>query len=304
VLHSLKQHSRAFQGTSKSLDGPLQIERAHWQSTPLNYLEKIFQIPLALQPMPRNGYERLMQHLTEEKNSEPQDGAPNVAAKPSEQIPALGSNESLSPETAPSPLAEPVLSRPMREDEITLGIVRPFNPNPKYLQLGDHERAFMDALYPLVPSPRAAKRFVNIYRLLRISINEERLTDFPNESEAAEYKAVLLLLAIQTGYPEQAVQIIHDLAEQKPKKRWWEFVHSYHSRAKNAPRKNPRPKDLQGAAVMRFDAADRYEAERWTELLRRLDQLRHEIPPRQTCKAFIKWGPHVAHYSFRSALPH
>src|SRR5713226_5011978 len=52
LLRSLQQYSRAFQtdeienGTGKLLE-----EEGHWQSTPMNYLEKIFQIPFSLRPI-------------------------------------------------------------------------------------------------------------------------------------------------------------------------------------------------------------------------------------------------------------
>jgi KAP family P-loop domain len=48
LLHSLRLNSDVFEENANAL----QTDRAHWQSTPLNYLEKIFQIPFALQPMP------------------------------------------------------------------------------------------------------------------------------------------------------------------------------------------------------------------------------------------------------------
>jgi hypothetical protein len=66
----------------------------------------------------------------------------------------------------------------------------------------------MQSLASLIPTPRATKRFVNIYRLLRASVDDDERASFL-ESKAALYKAVLLMLAIQIGFPEEATNLIH-----------------------------------------------------------------------------------------------
>lgn len=63
LLHSLQQHSKAFRSDDAIMAGIPLEERVHWRSTPLNYLEKIFQIPFSLNPMNRHGFGRMIDSL-------------------------------------------------------------------------------------------------------------------------------------------------------------------------------------------------------------------------------------------------
>ena len=87
----------------------------------------------------------------------------------------------------------------------------------------------MTKLYSLIPSPRAAKRFVNVYRLIRASIDEDKQSAFVGNTQRGQYQAVLLLLAMVSGYPVEATSILSDLLEQKPDKIWWSFIEHYHN---------------------------------------------------------------------------
>jgi uncharacterized small protein (DUF1192 family) len=64
LLRSLQQHARVFQPDAGGDQGLSEEERLHWQSTPLNYLEKIFQIPFTLRRMDPAGFENMIAHLT------------------------------------------------------------------------------------------------------------------------------------------------------------------------------------------------------------------------------------------------
>ncbi|NOK20633.1 P-loop NTPase fold protein, partial [Corallococcus carmarthensis] len=65
LLHSLQQHSAVFQSSLRKDSGMSREEQHHWQSTPLNYLEKIFQIPYALRVMEPEGFGSLIDDLTQ-----------------------------------------------------------------------------------------------------------------------------------------------------------------------------------------------------------------------------------------------
>ena len=60
LLTSLELHYQELLGTEEEARSGL---RKEWELTPTNYLEKIFQIPLALQPMSPEGYQRLVGSL-------------------------------------------------------------------------------------------------------------------------------------------------------------------------------------------------------------------------------------------------
>src|SRR6201999_4523468 len=72
--------------------------------------------------------------------------------------------------------------------------------------------------------PRAAKRLVNVYRLLRAPLGEAKLARLlGGDGTAPEHPAVLLLLTIDTGFPDPAQAIIGGLL-QAPGGTWPEFL--------------------------------------------------------------------------------
>jgi hypothetical protein len=152
---------------------------------------------------------------------------------------------------------------------------------PQHLEVKDWERSFMKKLFNLMPSPRAAKRFVNIYRLIRAGVDTDRFEAFVGDGKTGEYRTVLILLGLVTGYPVQASAILNDLTKQRPSVRWWDFVSGYPV--------DPRPGE-----------DDALEPERWRQLLSLLETLRPLIPEEQSCSDFIQWAPLVARYSFQS----
>lgn len=76
------------------------------------------------------------------------------------------------------------------------------------LELGPEEAEFISALGPVVPTARAAKRLVNVYRVLRASkVGRDKLRDLAN----GEYKVALLLLSLVTGWPHLAQPVLREL---------------------------------------------------------------------------------------------
>jgi phospholipase C len=278
LLHSLRQHSRAFQGMSEGTEDFSIMERAHWQSTPLNYLEKIFQIPFAIQPMARDGFSRLVDNLTElqiyAKPVEVGNVAPQLPNR--EPLPPPPNRDATLPADRAPQHTEEIASEPKPDSG------RTFDPNPRQLQMEQFERTFIQKLYPLIPSPRAAKRFVNVYRLLRTSVSDQDLAGFLGSDGQGEYQALQLLLAIQIGYPEQAIQIIEELVRRKPTEPWWSFVDGLMKKTHGRP---------EG------------EAQRWRELLDQLWPMKEDLLAGARCDDFIKWAPRVARYSFQSVRP-
>ena len=64
LLYSVRQHSAAFRDDEdETNDGLTDEERAHWRSTPMNYLEKVFQIPFTLRPMGSVGFGKMVEAL-------------------------------------------------------------------------------------------------------------------------------------------------------------------------------------------------------------------------------------------------
>jgi len=216
------------------------------------------------------------------------------AASPTVGAGADQANQSVGP-------LKPTTTTPPGVDPAAPKVIQAFDPSPEYLRLDDCEREFMKRLHPLIPSPRAAKRFVNVYRLLRTTVGENEKTAFVAEDKQGEYQSVQLLLAVQTGYPNEAMEIIRDLIEQSPEGSWWTFVEGYARRY--APRPTKRPASRSANAARRVQpevVTGEPEGTSWLEFLERLNHLRPAMPD-VSCRGFVKWSPRVARYSFQSA---
>ncbi|HEU0013558.1 MAG TPA: P-loop NTPase fold protein [Longimicrobium sp.] len=84
---------------------------------------------------------------------------------------------------------------------------------PTGLEVYDSELKFMEELAPLLGrSPRALKRFVNVYRLIKASLKPYERRGFAGTGkELADYQAVLFLLAVDTGAPAVAPALFRAL---------------------------------------------------------------------------------------------
>jgi hypothetical protein len=83
---------------------------------------------------------------------------------------------------------------------------------PRGLQVSQPEVEFLARLGPLLPTPRAAKRLVNLYRLVRISIPEPDLATFAGAGDGpGEFQVVQILLAILVGRPALAQRVFEEI---------------------------------------------------------------------------------------------
>ncbi|RSN41780.1 NTPase [Amycolatopsis sp. WAC 04197] len=152
-----------------------------------SYLEKIFQVPFTLSPMDDPGFAGLVRGLAD---TEVQDSTP--APAPAETDPATGDR---------SPVA--IDSRPRAEAPRPSSEQSTIDLRPPRLVISAQELDFLPTLAPLVRSPRAAKRLLNLYRLLRARFAGEDLADFLSDGDReAPFRAVLVLLAVHVGHPD------------------------------------------------------------------------------------------------------
>jgi len=142
---------------------------------PVNYLEKIFQIPFQLSTMDEHGFGNLVQALSGQEKPAPEPGGETGATRPSVLVWA-GEPED------PQPRVE--LPAPVASERLEL--------RPRQLHVSPDELAFLTKLAPLVPTPRAAKRLLNLYRLVRARLSDSELDQFVR---SGEFQAVLVLLA-------------------------------------------------------------------------------------------------------------
>lgn len=315
LLHSLREHLRVFQTGSSNSEEMSKEERTHWQSTPLNYLEKIFQIPYTLRPMESHGFGEMVDNLagqTDENkgDSNGKEHTKIVDTKLVEDNPPLiePKDEEDKQLTPPSPLPIPS-PKPLPEVDLPVKLatkVRVIEPNPQYLNIEKWERDFMKQLFEMIPSPRAAKRFINIYRLLRASVDDAERQYFIGNERGGKHRAALLLLAILTGYPAEATEILRALLEEEHTETWWKFIETFRERAEQPqPPADADNNNQNGSATE--EALDA-EVQRWGQLMKALDKIREEkteelgplFDDHQPCEDFVDLAPQVARYSFQS----
>lgn len=185
-------------------------------STPQSYLEKIFQITYALGPMdPRYfaGYVASLAGTPEPGPSlatagplpEPL-GSPAAGPTPKHGIPAMDtkSERGASAQVTVHPVADASASGG------SAPAPRRHHSPQQAIAIYPNEQALICRLVPLLPTPRIAKRLVNVYRLIKASKAPDALEQFETQGRA---ESCLLMLAILFGRPEIAGDLVRKLHE-------------------------------------------------------------------------------------------
>jgi len=168
------------------------------------------------------------------------------------------------------------------------------------------EELFIEALYHFIHTPRLAKRFVNVYRLLRVraSMLETDFATFVNRDDG-DYRAVLILLAISVGYANVASQILNDLRTPEGSNfRTWLNEMSAHYEKEREQEEGKRISQHQ-------DSRPSSREERLEELRDALSNIHKDIdtviealnksegpPCDDNLETYAKWAQEVGRYSF------
>ena len=186
--------------------------REHYKNLleePTSYLEKIFQIPFMLQKMTLDQYRGLIDGLTTPSNE------PGERPNASQDLASLRQGHQDSdglPEATNDSRDDLASNEIAKTDAIAraASAEAPSLPRPEALLISDAERELLGQIGGIVPSPRAAKRLVNIYRMLRVSVQHGELEAFL-PSGGSEYQVVVLLVAVLVGRPAQAQEVFERL---------------------------------------------------------------------------------------------
>ncbi|NMI54255.1 MULTISPECIES: P-loop NTPase fold protein [unclassified Streptomyces] len=203
LLTSLEHHYRELFTSRDSTPGWADTQDI---ATPLDYLDKIFQIPFAVPPTTREKAARLIRALL----TTPDIPGPEGPAQPADPggLPDAQEPEAPTPLTVPAPEPEPA-------GDLTPGLDT--DPTPVQLQLEETEIAFMSQMGGLTRTPRAAKKLVNLYRLARIGVDPGHMAAFVGtEAIPGEHQAVQILLALLVGSPDQAATVFRHILEAPP----------------------------------------------------------------------------------------
>jgi hypothetical protein len=218
-------------GDAQAKDTVAPAELLIGKATTGDYLEKIFQVPFWLRPMDETHTERMVRGLL---GSSVTSAEPAAADAVQVREPAPGGSqeqhatvEAKRGDSSPSVLVPGGLSRPGRPIAVG-GLTVPREPqavvqeepqvNLESLMFRPEELEFMAALAPLLDrSPRALKRFVNVYRLIKAGLTPAEQRAFHGaEGQVPPYHAVLFLLAVDTGLPELADEFFASLRAVNP----------------------------------------------------------------------------------------
>ena len=197
-----------------------------------NYMEKIFQIPFSLPEMEKEGYRKLIASLVstprshaEEKMAERLDKgeAPVEMAEAQDDAktlePPVGKTESPDEDAIEEggKKVDGGLSASetkIREQEEKAREQEQIEAGKRIgaMLLDKSEEQFIAALHVFIGTPRLAKRFVNIYRLIRVRAASLD-GDFSSfiRRDTGDYRAVLALLAVVVGRADVASDILFRL---------------------------------------------------------------------------------------------
>lgn len=174
--------------------------------SPRNYLEKIFQIPFRLDPK-LNGFKAMVDGLTAGMVETP---AKPVATGRNETSPTAAEQRAVNtgktegtPKAAVSPdVSGPALVwAPPPPDKL---------PPPARLSLTPAEVEALKQVHPFIPTPRALKRMLNVYLLVRLR----------NEAAAQDPIAVMTLLGLEIGFPAAGRELLRAIRDQRDHEDW------------------------------------------------------------------------------------
>jgi hypothetical protein len=189
---------RRYAGEMTSLEG------LSWNPTPLDYLEKIFQIPFALKGMDEAAFGRLVRHLMPVKA----EGLPGAGRATLPAAPA---------EADPPPRAAPAAPQPAPAPQIEL--------EPEGLQVTREEVELLAKLGLVVRTPRSAKRMTNLYRLIRASLTTTQLDALLGQPEGEPaFPCVQMLLAMTIAFPEASQHLIRAIEREPEIEDWWQWA--------------------------------------------------------------------------------
>ena len=221
--------SRSLTKHYEGLLGSREPDVTGGNATPQDYLEKIFQIPFWLRPMPLDATGRLLDALTETRHSsgasdsadtEPgrdgdreqtslSVGGTRDQALPESSLVGLGSGDDDDRQTATS-MARAHSER--AEGERPVAAATPaYDLRISSTDITQAERDFMQDLRPMLGrSPRSLTRYVNVFRLLKAV---DRHTNRGQRPASDPDEVTMFLLAVLTGYPEVAQPLLTEMVQ-------------------------------------------------------------------------------------------
>ncbi len=257
--------------------------------SPQNYLEKIFQIPFSLSRMSPDGFSSLIDHLVTTRS----EVAPSLMPE-SKQAPAAAPSPTSGQEGPPVPQA-PGMAREAPPLNHALDEALEEDPDVLWdaLFLEDWEQSYLQRFGRFIQTPRLAKRFVNLYRLLRVHAARLGFRRFlGSREEGGEYQAVITLLALNVGFPSVGCRLLEVLPTARVE-RWSDFLRQVHPETPEAERQ-------EWARALTWTAEQQVQLR---EVLRLLEGLKAPgVGMPESLAPYAEWAPRVGRYAFHWSL--
>ncbi len=175
LLHSLRQQYRSILAVAEET-------KEAWRSTPVDYLEKIFNIPFVLPELSTDGFATMVRQLSTQPGAFLDENPPGQVLNAA--VPQEGTTAGEAAVLAvPHEVALPEVQGGSEVDQVRHSEFVALEP------LNDHELAMLSGLAPLVRSPRGVKRLLNVYRMLRSTQNLSQASTFlGDEDRPGEYQ--------------------------------------------------------------------------------------------------------------------
>ncbi len=285
-----------------STDAAMDLKQTFGYATSQDYLEKIFQIPLWLRTMDANAARRMIQGMLrpasggsgmfESRRSGGPEGnagtATTITSSIDARIETRRSTSLLTADLGTKPDI-PTDEKPTKttvEQRIPEPPPVPVAPNLESLKIEDFELKMIDDLSSLLGrSPRALKRFVNLYRFMkaRLSSAEHRAFVTSTADTIADYEAVLFLLAVETGLPRTSLMLSEELARLA---------------------REPAPPNITIAELIaKLDKGSAAQTRDWRTLRNWLAARQNSARLNQGIPRLASWVEQVSRYSFQHAPP-
>lgn len=189
-----------------------QVLIRHGEPSGLDYIEKIIQVPYRVRPIQSSAMEGFLssqmdiRKAEEERRTVEDTGRTDIGAPTDTEAaePSTDSTQRAVPNAATAPTAKAHARKEKRP--VPRAIVKFEDDEPGLLA---------ECCNAVIISPRAAKRLVNVFKLLKIIWNRRNLGDGP----ATDVKRVMLmLLAVSSRHPQVMQVLLHKLDDEYRKK--------------------------------------------------------------------------------------
>lgn len=168
----------------------------------------------------------------------------------------------------------------------------------KSLLLEDNEQAYLQAVHGFIDTPRLTKRLINIYRLIRVTAVEKGFDKFIDDARGGEYRAAIILLAINIGFPQVSAKLFRILIDRQEDKSWTLFLNVIYQVVAKAPKvTSPVPKWAQN-----LDWSED-EKRLIAKIISHMKNLEKKFGMPDNLDVYRTWAPEVGRYSFQWHLP-